>query len=101
MAQVDIEKSSRYGFGATLYIHKGKSVISSVGNAKWDASYASLLSQSYNLGSIPPELANRPDLISNVWTGTPYLWWQFLCINNIFDPFESLNSGDPILVPYI
>ena len=95
------DKSSRYNFGGIIYIHRGKPVTSCVGSTKWDTYYLGLLNENYDLGSVPPEVAHRPDTIAQIWTGTPYMWWQFLCINNIYDPFESLKAGDPILIPYI
>ena len=101
MIENNLNQSNRYAFGGVLYMHKGKPVTTSIGSAKWDTYYLSLMNQNYDLGSVPPEVAHRPDLISNIWTGTPHLWWQVLCINGLFDPFESLNAGDPILVPHL
>jgi len=89
---------TRYSLGAELYDHKGRTIISSVGSADFDAAVIEILNGAVQLGSIPVEFSNRPDLISYAWFGTPMLWWQVMIMNNLFDPFESLNSGDPILV---
>lgn len=38
------------------------------------------------------------DNISNKLYGTPYLWWILPMINNIVNPFESLEEGTEINV---
>jgi len=96
----NVDKSSRYLQGAVLYEHKGKLTISSVGSKSWDAYLNSLKNIDYALGSIPIEVANRPDLISNIWFGSAGYWWKIMCINGVYDPFESLNGGEPTLVPH-
>lgn len=55
----------------------------------------------YEVGYIPAGAAHRPDLISNVFYGTPAYWWLILLANNVPDPFEGLNEGDQILIPVI
>lgn len=92
---------SRYSAGGILYFHKGKKITSSVGSPAFDAFTHGLVNQSYQLGTVPPEYAHRPDLIASVWLGSTEYWWQIMIINGIFDPFESLNRGDPILLPKV
>ena len=90
---------TRYTIGSEVYVHKGRTIISSVGSPEFDRSVTEMLNTAVQLGNVPPEFANRPDLISYAWFGTPTLWWKIMIMNNVFDTFESLNSGDPILVP--
>jgi len=55
----------------------------------------------YQVGYVPAGYAHRPDLISNVFYGSPKNWWLLMLVNNIEDPFEGLNEGDAILIPKI
>jgi len=56
---------------------------------------------SYEVGYIPAGYAHRPDLISNLFYGTPKNWWLLMLVNSINDPFEGFNEGDRILIPKI
>jgi hypothetical protein len=94
--------TSRYDTGFVDYSHKGKTIRSSVGNSIQD-NFSQDPSKSYDfqIGVIPVGYEHRPDLISNVFYGTPNFWWLILSYNNINDPFEGLNVGDTILIPKI
>lgn len=92
--------NSHLNFGVETYIHKGKTIISPVGNPQYDAYIGTLKdSFSYELGFIPAGYAHRPDRISALFYGTPDLWWLLLLVNNISDPLQSLNEGDQLLIP--
>jgi len=93
------DTTSRYEIGSIVYHHRGHPIVSTVGSKKWDIYQHMLLTQQYQLGAVPPELANRPDLISHIWYESTGLWWQIMLMNNLYDPFESLNGGDSILLP--
>ena len=53
----------------------------------------------YEVGYVPAGYAHRPDLISNVFYGTPKNWWLLMLVNSIDDPFEGFNENDLILIP--
>lgn len=53
----------------------------------------------YEVGFVPPGFEHRPDLISNVFYGTPDKFWLLMLVNNISDPFEGFNVNDRILIP--
>jgi len=55
----------------------------------------------YDVGFVPEGYEHRPDLISNVFYGTPKNWWLLMLVNNISDPFEGFNEKDSILIPKI
>jgi hypothetical protein len=55
----------------------------------------------YQIGYVPAGYAHRPDLISNVFYGTPKNWWLLMLVNSIDDPFEGFNENDKILIPKI
>lgn len=91
---------SRYDKGFVDYLHKGKTIRSSVGNSLQDLfSTNPKETYTFDIGIIPVGYEHRPDLISNVFYGTPNFWWLILSYNNINDPFEGLNIGDTILIP--
>jgi len=56
-------------------------------------------SYDYQVGYVPPGFEHRPDLISNVFYGTPDKWWLLMQVNNIADPFEGFNVNDRIFIP--
>ena len=51
--------------------------------------------------AIPAGFEHRPDLISNVFYGSPSNWWLLMLVNGISDPFEGFNVRDRILIPKI
>ena len=91
---------SRFSIGTDSVVHRGRRTISTVGNKDSDRFVENLESAySYRVGFVPAGYEHRPDLISNIFFGTPAYWWLILEINNITDPFEGLNVGDRILIP--
>ena len=55
----------------------------------------------YEVGYVPAGYEHRPDLISNVFYGTPKNWWLLMLVNSINDPFEGFNENDRIFIPKI
>jgi len=55
----------------------------------------------YEVGYIPEGYEHRPDLISNLFYGSPKNWWLQMLVNSVEDPFEGFNVGDSILIPKI
>jgi hypothetical protein len=53
------------------------------------------------VGYIPAGYEHRPDLISNLFYGSPKNWWLLMLVNSVEDPFEGFNVGDSILIPKI
>lgn len=48
--------------------------------------------------SVPPNYADRPDLIANYLYGSPDYWWVIYWSNNIIDPFGRPASGETISI---
>jgi hypothetical protein len=92
--------SSRYDLGEIQYSHRNIITNSVVGHPKHDARLKAT-SFSHDVGFIPAGYEHRPDLISNIFYGTPSYWWLLMEYNNIFDPFEGFNVGDRILIPKV
>jgi hypothetical protein len=53
----------------------------------------------YDVGYVPAGYEHRPDLISNVFYGSPKNWWLLMLVNNINDPFEGFRTNQRILIP--
>jgi len=78
-----------------VLLHKGKTTLTTVGSPTGGTQFSNMsLGESY----IPAGYEHRPDLISNLFFGSPDNWWVILGMNGISDPFESLNIGDRINV---
>ena len=89
---------SRYSHGVRALSHKGKNITTSVGSSM-DTTVMGLPNIPTKVGVIPAGFEHRPDLISNIFFGTPGYWWYLMLVNGITDPFEGFNSGDQILIP--
>ncbi len=82
--------------------HKGRKITTSVGSPIYENSYAGNNPNAldgHTTGSIPPGYEHRPDLIADLFYNTSTSWWKVCEINNIFDVFENLNSGNRIYLP--
>jgi len=92
--------ASRYDKGGATYIHRNVKVTTSLGNPFQDELYKfSDLVLTGEVGNIPVGFEHRPDLISNLFYGTPENWWILMLANGVTDPFEGFNVGDRIVIP--
>lgn len=95
-------KKSRPSFGLNLIRHRGKLVATSVGSRQYETQFCGLGSTarfSRRLGTIPFGYGHRPELIANLFLGSPISWWQICERNAVFDVFEQMNTGDNIYIP--
>lgn len=53
----------------------------------------------YDIAYVPKGYEHRPDLISNVFYGTPKNWYLLMLVNNITDPFEGFRINEQIKIP--
>tara|TARA_R110000796_G_scaffold225603_1_gene341988 strand:+ start:769 stop:1077 length:309 start_codon:yes stop_codon:yes gene_type:complete len=53
----------------------------------------------YDVGYVPAGYEHRPDLISNVFYGSPKNWWLLMLVNGITDPSEGFLPNQKILIP--
>ena len=92
---------SRYQYGVSTIVHKGKPVTTSVGSTM-DNFIANIETKyGFSVGSIPIEHEFRPDLTSYIFYDSVTLWWLLLQYNNINDPFEGFGAGTKIKIPNI
>ena len=92
----------REGRGMITISHKGKVLTTSVGSKGYERLYSGLganLNHYNKVGKIPVGYDSRPDLITNLFFGSPDSWWLICERNNYFDVFEQINVGDRIIIP--
>ena len=92
----------RSDIGEITIEHRGNISTTCVGDSRYNSFIENIENEvNTKVGYIPAGFEHRPDLISNVFYGTPAYWWLIMLVNNINDPFEQLNAGDRILIPTI
>ena len=96
------DKRGPYSLDENLVNHRQIVTNTIVNTEGFDALLADLEdAYEYEVGYVPAGYEHRPDLISNVFYGTPRNWWLLMLVNNINDPFEGFNVNDKILIPKI
>lgn len=91
-----------YSFDEVRVRHRGITTNTMVNAPKFDSLLLEIEdAYEYEVGYIPAGYAHRPDLISNIFYGTPKNWWLLMLVNGITDPFEGFNENDKILIPKI
>jgi hypothetical protein len=91
---------SRYNYGVIYQEHKGVTTSTAVGTPYFDNfNPINANPREYKLGRLPLQFSHRPDLISHAFYNTPGYWWYIMQLNNITDPFESLNSAELLIFP--
>lgn len=96
------DKKGPYSLDSKTVTHRNAKV-KTIFNTK---SYDSLLKNletayDYEVGFIPAGYEHRPDLISNIFYGTPAYWWLLMLVNSISDPNEGFKVSDRILIPKV
>lgn len=81
--------------------HRDCKITTTLNSKVFDSMFGDDSNMEYEVAYIPAGVEHRPDLISNVFYGTPKNWWLLMKANNITDPFEGFNVGDRILVPIV
>lgn len=94
-----LRSKSHYVIGSDLIEHRGKTTQTIVTSSEANNFVINLDSLKSKMGFVPRAFANRPDLISNTFYGTPRSWWLLAMINNWPDPFENFNAGQRITIP--
>ena len=94
------KNSGPYTIGYRAVKHRGATVTTIVNSPEVDNYIATMdVRKDYKVGYIPNGYEHRPDLISNVFYGTPKNWWLLMLVNNITDPFEGFKLNERTLIP--
>ena len=89
-----------YNIGFVGVPHRDIITTTVVNSQAFDSFITSLdTTYEYETGYVPAGYEHRPDLISNVFYGTPKNWWLLMLVNNISDPFEGFYLNQKILIP--
>jgi hypothetical protein len=100
--RINKSKGGREQAGLIEIKHKGRILKTSVGSTPYERAFCGLRGNigRYNrVGKIPVGYDSRPDLIANLFFGSPSNWWILCEKNNYFDVFENINIGDRINIP--
>lgn len=93
---------SAYSYDSVEVRHRNKNVLTTLNSPELDTLIQSIDdAYDYEVGYVPEGYEHRPDLISNVFYGTPKNWWLLMLVNNIPDPFEGFNVNEKILIPVL
>tara|TARA_R100000951_G_scaffold74617_2_gene62879 strand:+ start:4733 stop:5035 length:303 start_codon:yes stop_codon:yes gene_type:complete len=97
----DVDKGP-YSLDEAIVTHRQVTTKTIVNTSRFDSLLEDLEeSFEYEIGYVPAGYEHRPDLISNIFYGTPKNWWLLMLVNNIEDPFEGFNVQDRIVIPRI
>ena len=99
MASLGINKGP-YELDYKLVSHRGAKVTTILNTPYFDNMSLTMTNTfAYDVGFIPEGYELRPDLISNLFYGTPKNWWLLMFVNGITDPFEGFKVNQRILIP--
>ncbi len=95
-------KSGPYSLGVNEVPHRKVVTTTILNTPEFDHMAENLkTAYTYEVGYVPAGYEHRPDLISNVFYGSPKNWWLLMYVNGINDPFEGFKVNDRILIPQI
>jgi hypothetical protein len=101
MSRVDQKRTygnySRLRWQEIVYDYDEKAV--RLGDKDWGIVARLKYGVGYKTWKIPPQYANRPDLIANFFYGTPGLWWVISAYNNFFHPLKDMYVDRVIMIP--
>jgi len=89
-----------YAFDVVTARHKETNVTTILNSPVFDKIVSNLEDAfEYEIGYVPNGYEHRPDLIANVFFGSPKYWWLLMLVNNITDPNEGFKLNERILIP--
>ena len=94
------QNTGPYELDAVKVVHRNAIVTTVVGSPIFDKLIENLdISYKYEVGYVPAGYEHRPDLISNVFYGSPKNWWLLMLVNSIIDPNEGFKLNERIVIP--
>jgi hypothetical protein len=89
-----------YSLDYNQVLHRGVTTTTILNTPKFDHILANLgNAYEYEIGYVPVGYEHRPDLISNVFYGSPKNWWLLMLVNGISDPGEGFTQNQRIIIP--
>lgn len=71
--------------------HRGRTTLSITGSSAYEEFISEAKVNASFKTIIGSAMANRPDLVSFALSDTPDLWWLYMELNNVNDPFEGFE----------
>jgi len=94
------QNTGPYALDSQQVRHRGVLTTTIVNTPKFDSLIMNLdTAYDYEVGYVPRGYEHRPDLISNVFYGSPKNWWLLMLVNGINDPGEGFMVNQKILIP--
>ena len=89
-----------YSLDHNQVLHRGVTTTTILNTPKFDNILFNIEEAfDYEVGYIPAGYEHRPDLISNIFYGSPKNWWLLMLVNGISDPAEGFLPNQRILIP--
>ena len=89
-----------YSIDFNQVLHRGVTTTTILNTPKFDNLLVNLGdAYEYEIGYIPAGYEHRPDLISNIFYGSPKNWWLLMLVNGISDPGEGFTVNQKIIIP--
>tara|TARA_R110000803_G_scaffold31808_1_gene70565 strand:- start:309 stop:614 length:306 start_codon:yes stop_codon:yes gene_type:complete len=89
-----------YSIDYNQVLHRGVTTTTILNTPKFDNLLVNLGdAYEYEIGYIPAGYEHRPDLISNIFYGSPKNWWLLMLVNGISDPGEGFTVNQKIIIP--
>jgi hypothetical protein len=89
-----------YSLDYKQVLHRGVTTTTILNTPKFDNLLVNLGdAYEYEIGYIPAGYEHRPDLISNIFYGSPKNWWLLMLVNGISDPGEGFTENQKIIIP--
>ena len=89
-----------YSLDYNQVLHRGVTTTTILNTPKFDNLLVNLGdAYEYEIGYIPAGYEHRPDLISNIFYGSPKNWWLLMLVNGISDPGEGFTENQKIIIP--
>jgi len=96
------KKNGPYALDVVKITHRNATVTTIINSPVFDRILGNLEdAYEYDVGYVPAGYEHRPDLISNIFYGSPNNWWLLMLVNNITDPFEGFKLHERILIPKV
>ena len=89
-----------YSLDCNQVLHRNVTTTTILNTPKFDRILSNLGdAYEYEVGYVPAGYEHRPDLIANVFYGSPQNWWLLMLVNGISDPGEGFTQNQRIIIP--
>ena len=87
-----------YEKGKTIITHKGRDIATLLHSKEYSEYIQYINDLPFKLVKVDVANAHRPDLIAHQYYQNSIYYWLVMEVNDITDPYEQLNAGDPLKI---